>query len=27
VGPNRVARDEKSARRLWEVSAEVTGVP
>ena len=27
VRPNRVARDEKSARRLWEVSAEVTGVP
>jgi NAD(P)-dependent dehydrogenase (short-subunit alcohol dehydrogenase family) len=27
VRPNRVARDEESARRLWEVSAEVTGVP
>ena len=27
VRPNRVARDEESARRLWEVSAEVTGSP
>ena len=27
VRPNRVARDEESARRLWEVSAEVTGLP
>jgi NAD(P)-dependent dehydrogenase (short-subunit alcohol dehydrogenase family) len=27
VRPNRVARDEESARRLWEVSAEVTAGP
>jgi NAD(P)-dependent dehydrogenase (short-subunit alcohol dehydrogenase family) len=27
VRPNRVARDEESAGRLWDVSAEVTGVP
>ena len=27
VRPNRVARDEESARRLWEVSAEVTRLP
>jgi NAD(P)-dependent dehydrogenase (short-subunit alcohol dehydrogenase family) len=27
VRPNRVARDEESAQRLWEVSAEVTGLP
>jgi NAD(P)-dependent dehydrogenase (short-subunit alcohol dehydrogenase family) len=27
VRPNRVARDEESARRLWDVSAEVTGLP
>jgi hypothetical protein len=26
VSPNRVARDEGSARRLWDVSEELTGV-
>jgi hypothetical protein len=26
VSPNRVARDEESAKRLWEVSAELTDV-
>src|SRR5829696_4298784 len=27
VRPNRAARDEETARRLWEVSEELTGVP
>jgi NAD(P)-dependent dehydrogenase (short-subunit alcohol dehydrogenase family) len=27
VQPNRVARNEDTARRLWDVSAELTGVP
>ena len=27
VNPNRAARDEGAARRLWEVSEELTGVP
>jgi hypothetical protein len=26
VKPNRAARDEQAARRLWDVSADVTGV-